>query len=302
MRSSSLDWPLSQEEKKSRLVLLYDKDVEAADYLLREYAKRLKAEREPSFQADSSPRQCEPSLPVKATSKEEEGESALAWKGNGLLHLAAAAFGVFLGGQAAEPGSGVGGCSDEWAGQEPSSPSRLRARSEGANCTQLQPALRRSGCMTPRKRLSRGGEPLRVTFADGKRSPGADSEQDCFADKIQAAAPAEARRSSLTEPQPEQEPQPENVSPPADDAHPALVGEPEGGSWLTLPLTSSFFEPMQRGRSLAAEEVSRGQNSCSPGRLLRAAEEDEEGEEVNRKREVRRAKLRGRLHGYSDGM
>eukprot|EP00441_Pelagodinium_beii_P034724 CAMPEP_0197640534 /NCGR_PEP_ID=MMETSP1338-20131121/14794_1 /TAXON_ID=43686 ORGANISM="Pelagodinium beii, Strain RCC1491" /NCGR_SAMPLE_ID=MMETSP1338 /ASSEMBLY_ACC=CAM_ASM_000754 /LENGTH=140 /DNA_ID=CAMNT_0043213397 /DNA_START=47 /DNA_END=465 /DNA_ORIENTATION=+ len=41
MRSYSSDWPLSQAEKRGRVLQLYDKDVKAAEALIRHYAEQL---------------------------------------------------------------------------------------------------------------------------------------------------------------------------------------------------------------------------------------------------------------------
>ncbi|CAL1153829.1 unnamed protein product [Cladocopium goreaui] len=53
-RFPSLDWPLSQEEKRGRLLQLYDKDVQAAEKLLREKEKAVSNEVHSTARSSSS--------------------------------------------------------------------------------------------------------------------------------------------------------------------------------------------------------------------------------------------------------
>lgn len=208
--SASLDWPLSREEKKSRVLDLYGRDVGAANQLLREYARQLQSAplaRAPQEQPALGRRR------VRAEATGEEQEAPLHLLGSLLLGAppaaggslpgaggsgnsqasrprkgvtaeaeenspgeaveklrlamagaaagAAAALGALLG---RDGGHGVVGRS-EWGDGVSGDVEKPRARSEGANRGKapLASALRQP--RTPRRRYSRGGARLRVSFS-----------------------------------------------------------------------------------------------------------------------------------------
>mmetsp|Transcript_124489 Transcript_124489/g.278323 ORF Transcript_124489/g.278323 Transcript_124489/m.278323 type:complete len:273 (+) Transcript_124489:46-864(+) len=197
--SASMDWPLSREEKKSRVLDLYGRDVGAANELLREYARQLQSAssaKAPPEQPACSRRRMraeatgeeaplqllgslllggpaaaggsQASQPGKgAESKAEEnlaGEVAekLRLAMAGAAAGAAAALGALLGGDDGDRGA-LGRV--EWVDRVPGEVEKPRARSEGANRVKapLASALRQP--RTPRRRYSRGGAPLRVSFS-----------------------------------------------------------------------------------------------------------------------------------------
>eukprot|EP00933_Yihiella_yeosuensis_P042156 TRINITY_DN36677_c0_g1_i1.p1 TRINITY_DN36677_c0_g1~~TRINITY_DN36677_c0_g1_i1.p1 ORF type:complete len:327 (-),score=83.95 TRINITY_DN36677_c0_g1_i1:123-1103(-) len=322
----SLDWPLSREEKKSRVLTLYDKDVEAAELLLRDYARKLKqaqsswVEVQKSESSDGHPDEkairgkgkgsnhgaivaavaaaalesaAKPSTPTTTSGhiayasepcstlarRSEEGISARDVVVESIrmtVSGAAAALGALLGGHGQDAvldGTETPDMAEEVL------PSRLRARSEGASkVTSVRPAL----CQTPRKRrMSRGGEPLRVKFV------GEDEEADKLSNACSQVETKEfdADQSDRTfDPAPEPEPQPEI----------ALDRDGEGQQ----PQDEQF-----RGRSLVVpgtgEGRSTGLNSRSPGSRRVSLRSEDDEEEAASRRDARRAKLRGRLHGYS---
>lgn len=255
-----MDWPLSREEKKSLLIQLYDQDVEIADQLLRDYAQRLQA-------GPGSSVVKEPQPPSEQPEKETFTGEAVESLRMVVANAAASAFVGFLG---AWLGSGPAECED----CDKSELGRQRARSEGSRKVEPRPALRQ----TPRKRLSRGGLPLRVSFADSDRRPG-DSDSD----------PAEPE---------EPEPQPEPAEPRTE-----IVATTVATTWMELREKTEAEDDFSH--LLLSQNISRGRAERGRGRSPMGRGNEEEPDEMEgegappRRREARRARLQNRLHGYA---
>lgn len=167
-----MDWPMSQEEKKKRLMSLYDMDFQASEQLLKDCAQKLKeAEHSPKFQQSdritsagkdvgpgrSQVRPASTQLPSKgkmANPSSLQEERTWLWS----------ALGALLGTETSGPRSGPAGHCEETY-ERCTSSKQLRAKSEDPK--KNHPAIHEpaSGC-EPRKRRSRGGQPLCVSFED----------------------------------------------------------------------------------------------------------------------------------------
>lgn len=211
--SNSLDWPLSRDEKKHHVLRLYDQDLRASNSLLRSGESALLALqheiRKIRIGAQLTDYPCvattTSSAPMSSTAPTLTSEAQAAERLRWAIAEATEALGALLGAAAVQQQSGR--CQGENADDEEDDlevewcAPRTRARSEGAvaarNVSPPPGALQRCG---RKRRLSRNGDPLTVSFV----------EEASSAEK-QVASPAMASHaaSPVAEPGLEPEPQPE---------------------------------------------------------------------------------------------
>mmetsp|Transcript_20956 Transcript_20956/g.39389 ORF Transcript_20956/g.39389 Transcript_20956/m.39389 type:complete len:285 (-) Transcript_20956:159-1013(-) len=225
MSRPSLDWPLSKEEQKKRIMRLYDKDVQAANELLHSGEEALKValqalhkklketsstdtrskgsqetddgahvgtgsavsshQRQSSHEKFVSDEVHEPE--VVSEGGETAAEAATRLQG-AIVDAAAALASLFGTSSLSSVLVGIAADADKEEGSEQSIEVRQRAKSEGAPRV-LAPALHKPE--DRRRRKSRGGEPLQVSFADPE--------------EIDASWPGRTsnrRRPSIAEPEP----------------------------------------------------------------------------------------------------
>jgi len=205
--SCSLDWPLSREEKKNRVLRLYDDDLQAADQLLKtgeaaiaELRVELVKARCPGSSSDacmddSIKVDSEDGCPDSRTSIEDEVSNEKREAAE-RLRLAIVSMQEVLDSLRGTPLSAETNtkCDDD----------RRRTRSEGAKTPSraLSPALK----SIPRRRRSRGGEPLRVSF--GEVSPPASFCKSCREPEGCADVHDEWEEERAVETEEEEEPEP----------------------------------------------------------------------------------------------
>ncbi|CAE7422083.1 unnamed protein product [Symbiodinium sp. CCMP2456] len=272
MSEVSLDWPLSKEEQKKRIMRLYDKDVQAANELLhsgeaalkvalkalhqklkdsqgegstasqdtpcpeqRDPGGRMATGREAVTSIRSEPE--EPRTPTSPAFTEqteqteeaaeetaEDGENAAeaaARLQNAIVDAAAALASLFGTSSLSSVLVGIAADADKDSPEE-CSEVRQRAKSEGARV--IAPAIQKPE--DRRRRKSRGGEPLKVSFADEEEMeehwPGRSSSR---------------RRPSIGEPEPSPPSSPKaKQAPKAPPAGPAALSQAlQGQSRACVP-------------------------------------------------------------------
>eukprot|EP00439_Symbiodinium_sp_Y106_P059185 s1557_g8.t1 len=262
MSEVSLDWPLSKEEQKKRIMRLYDKDVQAANELLHSGEAALKValkalhqklkdsqgegstasqdmpcpeQRDPgvggrmaagreavtSIQSQpeeprtpTSPTCTEQTEPEAAEETQEDGENAAeaaARLQHAIVDAAAALASLFGTSSLSSVLVGIAADADKDSPEE-CIEVRQRAKSEGARV--IAPAIQKPE--DRRRRKSRGGEPLKVSFADDE--------------EIEEHWPGRAssrRRPSIGEPEPSppSSPKAKQAMPKAPPAGPAALSQ-----------------------------------------------------------------------------
>lgn len=201
---ASLDWPLSREEKKSRVMQFYDRDVHAADRLLEEAHTKLMVLQEELVSA----RRCSSTALASSASNSTSGSNVVADGGDGYARrrsIAEAAECMRRG--IAQMESGLQARKDE--GDDPPEGDGLVGRHDGASRPRLvkseEAARTVDTTATPPSVLCRacgylhGEKGRRVSFDDQVGSNKNDGDQEL----LRVPTPMRSRRRSIGEPEPE---------------------------------------------------------------------------------------------------
>lgn len=308
----ALDWPLSREEKKSRLLYLYDQDVKVLNDAQRFDELRIEVLRtelraahrrgDMPFQKPSGRRSLQEhqELPRTASGgcpevlmrspqdhvRRELGVERSADPAEGALDHLKQVFGFAK--DAVDDGFAALGSlwrnavQDDSGSDDGAYPTKPRARSEGARVRELAaPALKKPNS----RRNSRGGPPMRVSFA--------------CADSDDEGRQEATRRSEEQEPMGEPEPMCSSDSPLKMDEQ-LVVDSP------SIPRRELRMSLDVSGLGMEIESRGRARNKCleqvadpSISNCSTAMSCGEPGSAKLSGQPSRRARLRGRMHGYS---
>jgi hypothetical protein len=281
---AALDWPLSRNEKKSHVLRLYDRDMRAANSLLQTGDSALSALRQElqhmkAIVADpvkSSTSLCDENsntelvehklatlskVEVAKIPRRPSADSAnqAAMRLQQAIAEATEALGALLGVAALEQEEEENDASDENSCR--SSLIRGRARSEDAGRFQLATAQMGGLRKCRKKRLSRGGEPLRVSFADGTTvdvmpEPQEDVIRPCTMEKLCRWQPT---RLECDDGDGEPEPSPE--APPTPERSPVPKKMQEHHTWqrtVSRQRSLQYRRHSDTTHERAADEAQRG--------------------------------------------